>query len=153
MARVIGRGRYVSETYPTPRAESIAPVQPAFAFDQNSTQYSVTEGDPPLMIASASINLSAGSRVKIEGLASFDGAVAAGRAILSSSVIPNTLASQVSFDAADASFQTCNYLGMSDPQPSGPLTIGLFIEVSGNPGAHIDAAGSTVLTLTEIFSS
>lgn len=155
MSRVIGRGRYVSETYPTPRSESVSPVQPAFAFDQNTTTYGVTEGDPPALIATANINLSAGSRVKIEGLASFDGAVAAGRAILSTPSLPelSTVIGSQSFGVAeDLSFRTCNFLAVSDPQPAGPLTIGLTIEVTGNAGAHIDIAGATVLTLTEILA-
>lgn len=152
MATVIGHGRYIGETYPTRRAEGAAPVQPAFAFDQNSTTYTVIDGDPNLQIASASITLSAGSRVKIEGLACFDGSVAAGRAALTSPLFSSVNASQSFGVAEDLSFRTCNFLSVTDPQPAGLVTIGLFISVVGDPGARIDIAGLTVLTLTEILA-
>lgn len=153
MARIIGRGRYISETYPTRRAEGAAPTQPAFAFDQNSTPYTVIEGEPNLQIASASITLSAGSRIKIEGLACFDGSVAAGRAVLTSPLFSSVNASQSFGTALEDSFRTCNFLSISDPQPSGLVTVGLFIAVVGDAGARIDIAGLTVLTLTEIPAS
>jgi hypothetical protein len=156
MARIIGRRGHGTETYPTRIAEGAVTPQPAFAFDQNTTPYTVIESDPALLIASASITLSAGSRVKIEGLASFDGAVAAGRAFISSPSLPELSAvngSQSFGVTKDLSFRTCNYLAVTDPQPAGLLTIGLNIEVTGDAGARIDISGATVLTLTEILAS
>jgi hypothetical protein len=153
MPRIIGRRSYAGETYPTRRAEGSVPVVPAFAFDQNATEYTVIEGEPALQIASASITLSAGSRVKIEGLACFDGSVAAGRAIVTSPLFSSVNASQSFGVTEDLSFRTCNFLTVSDPQPAGLVTIGLFIQVTGDAGARIDIAGLTVLTLTEIPAS
>jgi len=150
MARVIGRGRYIGETYPTRRAEGTPIIQPAFAFDQNATEYTAIEGDPNLQIASASITLVAGSRVKIEGLVCFTGSVASGRGVVTSPLFSLVNASQ-SFDVGD--FRTCNFLSVSDPQPAGLVTIGLFVTVLGNAGARIDAAGLTALTLTEILAT
>jgi hypothetical protein len=113
----------------------------------------VIAGDPNHQIAVASINLSAGSRVKVEGLACFDGSVAPGRAILTAPAVSSVNASQSFGVALDLSFRTCNLLTMTDPQPAGLFTIGLSIEVVGDPGARIDIAGLTVLTLTEIFAA
>lgn len=152
MSYVMGRGRHAHETYPTRHPTSGGTV-PAFAFDQNTNSYLITAGDPATQIASVIINLSAGSRVKIEGMASFDGAVAAGRAVLSTASLPElsgVVGSQSFGTTEDLSFRTCNYLAISDPQPAGPLTIGLNITVTGNSGARIASAGATVLTLTEI---
>ena len=153
MARIIGRRSYAGETYPTRRAEGAAPLQPAFAFDQNSTPYTIIAGDANLQIASASIILSAGSRIKIEGLACFDGSVAAGRGVLTSPLFSTVNASQSFGVAGDLSFRTCNFLSVSDPQPSGLVTVGLFLAVVGDDGARIDIAGLNVLTLTEILAS
>lgn len=151
MARVIGRNR--GETYPVARPEGAVPVQRAFAFDQNSTSYTQIADAPFVQIAIATINLIAGSRVKVEGLASVIGSVAAGRAFISTSMIPGLVGSQ-SFGITDGlNFRTMNLLGITGPQPDGPLTIGLVIEVNGNVGARIDSAGMTVLTLTEILAT
>lgn len=151
MGRVIGWGRYKGETYPIAKEQPSPPVTPAFAFDQNTTTYTVVEGDAPLQIASASIDLQAGSTVKIEGLAFFQGSVAAGSAGMTSPSAADVVVAGQSFTAAVGSNQrTCNYLAVTGPQPAGVLTIGLFIAVQGGAGAQIDFAGPTVLTLTEI---
>lgn len=149
MARLIGRGHYIGETYPTRRAEG-ASASPAFAFDENSDAYSAVVGDANLQIASASITLSAGSRVKIEGLACIIGSVAAGRAVVTSPLFSTVNASQSFNAAAGSNVRTCNFLAVSDPQPAGLVTIGLFIAVTGSAGARVDASGLTLLTLTEI---
>lgn len=142
-------GRLAGETYPEPRSASSSP-QPATAFDQNTDAYTVTTGDPPLQIASASITVAAGSRIKIEGLASFDGFVAAGRALLSSPAVATVSASQ-SFNAADGlNFRTCNYLAVTDPQAGGPVTVALQLEVVGSPGSNVSSTSGTVLILTEL---
>jgi len=152
MGFVIGRGRRGSETYPVAKEQPAPPAQPAFAFNQNSTAYTVIEGDAPLQIAVASISLSAGSRVLIEGLASFQGSVAAGSAGVTCLSAETAVVAAQSFDTATGSNQrTCNYLALTGPQPSGPLNIGLLIAVDGTPGARIDGF-TTVLTLTEILA-
>jgi len=151
MGFIIGK-RSSGETYPVAKEQPVA-VQPDFAFDQNTNTYTQVEGAPATQIAVATINLQAGSSVKIEGSASFIGSVAAGVGALTSPGSASPVFGAQSFGTTVGSnLQTCSYLAMTDPQPSGPFSIGLFISVSGNAGAQIDYAGPTVLTLTEILA-
>ena len=149
---VIGRGRYARATYPE-RARSLPPApSPSFAFDQNTNSYFQISGDPSVQIASATISLSAGSRVKVEALASVIGSVAPGRAYISTPSVDSLLGTQ-SFDiAVGSNYRTLNLLGLTDAQVAGPLTVVLFLDVDGNAGARVDGFGLTVLTLTEIFA-
>jgi hypothetical protein len=147
MSRIAGQKR--GETYPQPREVPLAPVSPEFASAQSATPYTEVVGNPPTVIISTSITLQSGSSVKVEGMASFIGSVAAGKAILSSPSIAGVV-SQESFGVGDT--RTCNYLAVTGPQPAGLLTIGLQVQVTGSAGAQIDNAGPTTLTLTEILA-
>jgi hypothetical protein len=145
--RVIGRRG--GETYPE-RPGGGGGSGGAFAFEQNSTAYSFGVGTVA-QIASATINVSAGSRIKIEGLACFLGSVAAGEASLDTPSVSSVIATQ-SFDSSDGTNRrTCNYLGVTGIQPGGPVTVILNITVAGSAGAHIDSQGDTMLTLTEVI--
>lgn len=118
----------------------------------SSTPYERVSGEPPLNIITASINLRAGSQVKVEGLAVISGTVSPGRAILTSPQVASVEALQ-SFGPTDAAdFRTLNFLGVTAVQPAGLFTIGLSIAVDTGAGATIDSAGPTVLVLTEILA-
>jgi hypothetical protein len=149
---IIGRGRYAREAYP--ERSSAIQVPPAFVFYQASTGWHQIAGAATIVIASATITLQAGSRVKIEALAPADGSVAAGRMFIQTDAPGTTsvLGSQSFGTATQDEFRTCNYLAVSDPQPGGPLTVNLQLTVNGNGGARIDESGLTVLTLTEILA-
>lgn len=148
MPRVAG-GRKGLETYPT-SGRSGNSGQAAIAFATDATPYEQTDGQAPLSIITTSINLRAGSRVKVEGLAVVVGSVAPAQVILTS---PNVASVESIQSFAPSDFRTLNFLGITDPQPDGPLTIGLSIAVQGGGGAIVDSAGPTVLVLTEIPAS
>lgn len=148
MPRVTG-GRKGLETYPTATRNGNA-GQPAISFATSATPYEQTSGQAPINIITASINLNAGSRVKVEGLTPFQGSVSSASAVLTSPNVPSVEAIQ-SFAPSD--FRTLNFLGITDVQPAGPLTIGLAIAVPDGDGARIDSAGPIVLVLTAIPAS
>jgi len=146
---IAGRGRYARETYPE-RSPQVPQPLSMFAFDQNTDNFNQVQGAGPLTIATATINVAPGSRIKVEAVACVVGSVAAGIAIIFTSAILSDVASQ-SFDTAPGTdHRTANYLGVTDPQPGGSVTVNLQITVSGAPGARVDQAGMTVLVLTEI---
>jgi hypothetical protein len=142
--------RLGSETYPQPKQ---AAAQFSVVYVSDPTAYHQTQGSPSLLVVSGTINLQPGSRVKVEGMVTFVGSVAAGRAILSSPQDPGVIGN-ASFDVAQGSnYRTLNFIGFTDVQPAGPYTIGLFLDVNGSAGARIDSAGPSVLVLTEIPAS
>jgi hypothetical protein len=149
---IIGRGRYARAAYPERSPQAAQPLG-AFAFYQSDNFFTQVAGDPPLQIATATINVAPGSRIKVEAVAVVIGTVAPGIALLFSPEILIVVVSQ-SFDTpVGANNRTLNYLGVTDPQPGGPVTVNIDITVSvsgGPPGASVSNAGVTVLTLTEI---
>lgn len=140
--------RFGGETYPErPAGSGVSAL--AFAFAQDSTPYSIDVGSSQ-QVASASITVAAGSRIKIEGLAVFLGSGADGAASLDTPSVSSVIATQ-SFNTPDGTNRrTCNYLGVTATQPGGLVTVVLNLAVAGSPGAHIDSQGDTMLTLTEV---
>lgn len=149
MARVAG-GRKGLETYPTPNRQSGAGQQGAIVFVTSSTPYEQTSGQAPINIISASINLRAGSQVKVEGLATMSGSGAPARVALTS---PQVAGVEALKSFAPSDFLTLNFLGITAVQPAGLFTVGLSISIPSGNGAVIDSAAPTVLVLTEIPAS
>ena len=152
MSRVIGRKG--GETYPERRSVGASSGFGAFAFDQNENSYQATSIGPSVQIATATINVAAGSRVKIEGLASFLASVAGGVARLSVPDLITDLVAAQSFGTTEGTnFRTLNLLGVTDPQSAGPVVVNLLISVnSGIGSAQVNDSGKTCLTLTEVLA-
>lgn len=125
----------------------------AFAFDRNQNTYTRVAGEPTVTIASASITVGAGSRIKIEGFTGIFGSVAPGVAfLLTPNIGGSYLAIQSFGTAVGENFRTLNYLAVTDPQPAGLVVVDLYIAVQGDPGAQADGgADGTCLTITEIL--
>ena len=149
---IIGRGRYARATYPE-RSPRLAAPFARFALDQTSNAFSQIDGAPPIQIATATINVAPGSRIKVEAVAVVLGSVASGAAVLFTLAIPSVVAIQSFGIAQDSDTRTCNYLGVTAPQLGGSVTVSIDIGVSGATGARVDNIGVTVLTLTEIPAS
>lgn len=152
MPRVAG-GRKGLETYPTSGRQSGSGQAGAIAFATSTTPYERTGGQPPLNIITASINLRAGSQVKVEGMAAYTGSGAPARAVLTSPQVDSVEAIQSFAPSDSADYETLNFLGITSVQPAGLYTIGLSIAVVGDSGAAVNYEGPTVLVLTEIPAS
>ena len=148
---VIGFGRKAREAYPD-TGSAAAASRAVLAFDQNSNIWLHTQGDANLIIATATITLRAGSRVRIDGNASFLGGVDSGVAFLFAGDSGGVeLISTTNQSFAVGGRGTLQYLGVLGPQVAGPLTLTLVVNQNSNIGATLANAGENVLILTEIL--
>ena len=134
MPRVTG-GRKGLETYP--QARQVSPSS-TVVFVTSGAAYNQIQGNAPENIISASINLQAGSQVKVEGLASVVGSVATGRALLTSPSVSSVVSNESFGTTEGTNYRTLNFLGVTGPQPAGLFTIGLAIAVVGSAGARVE---------------
>lgn len=156
MTRMIGKGKYAGEVYPERQPAAPPPTPPvraAFAFDQNNNSWLHTQGNVNLIIATATITLQAGSRVRIDGNTTFLGGVATGRFLFfAGDATGSVLVTLVSQSFTVGEFEVSTYLGVLDtPQAAGPLTLTLVVNQNSNAGATVASAGENVLMLTEIL--
>lgn len=181
MSFLIGRGPKASQTYPVrPPAGAVGPQGPAgpqgatgatgatgpagpqgaagaqgsfgaFAFNQNNDGFLIDGGDPATTIASATITVGAGSRIKIEGSVSILGGPgsAPGTVFLSVADVAGA-GSVVDFDEGE--FRPLTLLGVTDPQAGGPVTVDLLLTADGAGAEAVNTSpGQASLTLTEIL--
>lgn len=149
MSRVLGHGRYIHGTYPEAAGNGGGGATLGFAFDQNQDGYSLTVGDPPIQIASATITVAAGSRIKVEAMTAVTGSDADGFVNMSTDSLPVSGVFQGFGAVISNSNQVVNLLGVTDPQVGGDVTVNLLMAIDGQTGAHVSGT-VTALTLTEV---
>lgn len=148
MSYIIGRGRYAGETYPAGSPPTWLKA-PNVVVAREVGPNTITQGDAPLTLASANITVGAGSRVRLDAVATWlHGVGASTGSIYIVGRTPPYRAQSGSPLTQDES-RTVDLLDVTDPLAAGTYTFTLQIVILGAVGATI-TTNYTILTAEEI---